>query len=88
MGLPLPLCGFRSRPTVIAKVHSAICMNGICKMAVKSGSQTVIFWHKGKQYSFVTWFRVRIGRSDYEYEVNLPLAYTFGSSESIKTAIC
>ena len=82
------LCGFRSWPAVIAEVHSAIFVNGICKTAVAQGSQTALFWWKGKQYIAVTWFRVRKGLNDHEYEVNLPLAYTFWSSELIKTAIC
>ena len=40
-------------------------------------TRTALFWYRGKQYSYVTWFRVRKGPSDHEYEVNLPLAYTF-----------
>lgn len=41
---------------------------------------------KCKQYSYVTWYRVRKGTND-QYELNLLLASTFGQASG-QTAIC
>ena len=57
-------------------------------MAAERGPQMAHFRSKGKQYSFVTWYRVRKGPSDHEYELNLLLAATFWSRESTNTVIC
>ena len=51
-------------------------------MAVDGGTQTECLLLKGKQYSYVAWYRVRKGPSDDEYEANLPLASTLLSSKS------
>ena len=54
----------------------------------RAGLPNGTFWPKGKQYSFVTWYRIRKGSSDHGYEVNLLLASTFWSRESTNMSIC
>ena len=57
-------------------------MNVDCTMAVDWYIRKARLLPKGKQYSYVAWYRVRKGPSDDEYEVSLPLVSTFSLSES------
>ena len=57
-------------------------------MAAERGPQMARLRPKGKQYSSITWYRVRKGLSDYGYELNLLLAAILWSRESTNTAIC
>ena len=69
-GLPLPLCGFRSRTVVIAEVYSTMLMNVDRTMAIDPDTRMAHLLPEGKQYSYVAWYRVRTGLSDHEYEKN------------------